>query len=481
MLLIFLLPLLGSGLLFALRPKSDRLRHAISLAFTLATTACVAMAVFGESGRWTVLRVMDGLELAFSLDGLGKVFACLSAFLWPLSTLYAFEYMRHEGEQNTFFGFYLLSFGCTMGIAMAANLFTLYICYELLTLATVPLVMHGKSPQSVAAGRKYLYYCIGGAALGFVTMAGTYFFAGTTEFAFGGVAGLAQAPMTTLCVLFVAGFFGFGAKAAVFPLHSWLPAASVAPTPVTALLHAVAVVKAGAFAVMRMCYYVFSAEQMRGSWAQTVCLAFAIFTIVFGSCMALRQQHLKRRLAYSTASNLNYVLFGALLLTSTGFAAAMLHMVYHALMKIVLFSCVGAIMVQTGRTNVRDLRGLARRMPVIMAAFAFCSIALVGIPPLIGFQSKWALAEAGIASGSVMGTIGVCALLISAVLTAFYLLSPVITAYALPTDDRLEQRSYDPGWRMLTPIAVVCAVILWLAFGNGWLIETLERVSIGLM
>ncbi|MDD3410141.1 MAG: proton-conducting transporter membrane subunit [Eubacteriales bacterium] len=479
-----LTPFLGGGLIFALRLQSRRARNILCFLFTLATSVLTAWCVLAEGdAAFTLLRLSDKLTVSFHMDGLGRVFSGMIAFLWPLATLYAFEYMSHEGEENGFFGFYLTSYGVTLGVATAANLLTMYVFFELLTLSTLFLVTHGMRSRSVAAGRQYVYYSLGGAALGFVALAGVLWYGGTTDFSYGGIAALAGAPMTVLCVLMVLGFFGFGVKSAVFPLHGWLPTASIAPTPVTALLHAVAVVKAGAFAVMRLLYYTLGADLMRGTWAQTVCVLAAALTIVYGSAMAVREQHMKRRLAYSTVSNLSYVLFGAALLTPAGLTGSLMHMVYHALMKITLFSCVGAVMVQTGKQYVPEYRGLARRMPFIMAVFAFCAIELVGIPPFVGFQSKWALAEAGLASGTWAGTVGVIALIVSAILTSIYMLVPSVTAWFPPKDGEaaLPVSSDDPGWEMKAPLAILCAVMLYLAFGSAPLGSLLANVAGGLM
>lgn len=484
LLVSMLLPLLGAAVLFLWRPKSIKMTHAVTFAATLAASVCVAWCVFTAGDHQVVLlRLSSMLSISFKLDGLGRVFASLVAFLWPLATLYAFEYMAHEGGENHFFGFYMLSYTVTLGIAFAEDLMTLYIFYELLTLATLFLVMHGMKANSVYAGRKYVYYSLGGAALAFLSLVTVIHFSGTSNFAAGGIAGLASAPMELLLPMFVLGFLGFGVKAAVFPFHGWLPTASVAPTPVTALLHAVAVVKAGAFAVIRMSYYCFGADLMRGTWAQGVCLAIAMLSILIGSGMAVREQHMKRRLAYSTMSNLSYVLFGAMLLTPEGLKGGLMHMVFHAMMKISLFSCVGAVMIKTGKSYVEDLRGMSRRMPFIIAVFSFCAVELVGIPPFVGFQSKWALATAAIQSGSWLGTAGAVVLLISAVLTAIYLLVPAASAYVLPLGPTagLEDRSYDPGWRMKLPLAILCVAMVAMVFASAPLVEFLGRVASGLI
>lgn len=476
------LPAVGAALLFLSRPKDRRVCHAITLLFTLAASVCTALCVFNPDAQAvTLLRLSWILTVSLKLDGLGRVFAGMVALLWPLATLYAFEYMEHEGGENHFFGFYLLSYTTTLGIAFAEDLMTLYVFYELLSLATLFLVMHGMKAKAVHAGRKYIYYMLGGAAMAFMAMVTVIHYTGAANFTYGGIGSLLGAPTNMLLIMFVLAFLGFGVKAAVFPFHAWLPTAGVAPTPVTALLHAVAVVKAGVFAVIRMSYYVFSPDLIRGTWAQTVCLVLAMVSILYGSTMAVRESHLKRRLAYSTMSNLSYVLLGAMLLTPAGLKGGLMHMVYHALMKITLFSCVGAVMVKTGRSYVQEIRGIGKRMPFIMGVFLFAGAALVGIPPLVGFQSKWTLAEAALDAGP-LGIAAVCVLLVSAILTALYVLVPAFSAFFLPLDETgLEERSYDPGWQMKAPLAILCVLMLILAFASQPLTTVLGQVAQGLL
>lgn len=462
LLIAVLLPIAGSALIFTLGRKGRRIRRWIAIVSTAATSVLVCLVLFLEPDRsYVLLEFTARMTLAFRLDGMGKVFAGLIAFLWPFAMLYAFEYMEHEPGENSFFGQYLLSYAMTLVIASAQNLFTLYFFFESLTLATVFLVAHGFSHRSVYAARKYLYYSLGAASLAFLSMISVLVYSDSTTFILGGIPALRQAPHTMMLLLFVLGFFGFGVKAAVFPLHGWLPTASVAPTPVTSLLHAVAVVNAGVFSVARLAYYVYGPELISGTWAQTLCLSMAAFTILFASARAVHEQHLKRRLAYSTISNLSYMLFGLMLLTPLGLKAGLMHMVFHSLVKITLFSCAGAIMVQTGRQYVQELRGLWRQMPVVTAVFAFCAVELVGIPPFIIFQSKWALVTAGFQSGHIVGVLGVVVLLISAGFTAAYLLKPAVTAFALPIERRAEEKR-DPGWQMLTLFFVMVAAMLSL-------------------
>ncbi|MBR6571209.1 MAG: proton-conducting membrane transporter [Clostridia bacterium] len=469
MLLISVLaPMLGAAGLFIWRPKNRRVCHVWTFVWTLLTSLCVLGCLLNtHTQSITLLKLTTNLTLSFKLDGLGRVFSGMVAVLWPLATLYAFEYMEHEGGDNHFFGFYMLSYSMTLAIAFAEDMMTMYVFYELLSLSTLFLVMHGMKAKNVHAGRKYMYYMLGGASMAFLSLIAVVHYSGGSNFFYGGIPALRLAPTALILPMFVLGFLGFGAKAAVFPLHSWLPTAGVAPTPVTALLHAVAVVKAGVFAVIRMSHYAFGADLIRGTWAQHVCLILAMVSIVYGSAMAVREPHMKRRLAYSTMSNLSYVLLGAMLLTPEGLKGGLMHMVYHAFMKIILFSCVGAIMVKTGRSYVQEVRGMGKKMPFTMGVLAFAAIALVGIPPFIGFQSKWALASAAIGSGTWLGVAAVAVLLVSAVLTAIYMLIPTIGAYAAPLDENgLSNNSYDPGWQMKLPLIILCVMMLILAFAS---------------
>ena len=477
LLVAFILPIVGSVLIFTLGRKGRRIRRWLSFLFTLATSVFVCLSLALQPERsYTLLTFTARMNITFALDGLGSVFSGLIAFLWPVATLYAFEYMEHETGEATFFGQYLLSYSMALFIASADNLFTLYFFFEALTLATVFLVAHGFSRRSMYAGRKYLYYSLGAASLGFLAMISVLAYSDTTTFVYGGIPQLAQAPHTMMLLLFVLGFFGFGVKAAVFPLHGWLPTASVAPTPVTSLLHAVAVVNAGVFSVARLAYYVYGPALISGTWAQTLCLSMAVFTILFASAKAIHEQHLKRRLAYSTISNLSYMLFGLLLLTPLGLRAGLMHMVFHSLIKLTLFSCAGAIMVRTGREYVQELRGLKRQMPIVMTVFTFCAVELVGIPPFIGFQSKWALVTAGFGSGHAVGVIGVVVLLISAAFTAAYLLKPAVTAFTLPMEGGSAENK-DPGWQMVVPFLILAAVMLALVFASKPLVDYISQIA----
>ena len=471
-----LAPLLGGLALPLLRFRSRRARAWYVEAVTLTTSVLAAFLCFDAApAAVELIRFTDNLALTLRVDDMSRVFIGLIAFLWPLATLYAFEYMAHENRENAFFSWYTLSYAATLGIALAGNLFSLYIFYESLTLATLPLVSHKRDPRSVRAGSHYLLYSLFGAALAFAGMMVLGHYGAGADFVLGG--GLnaeASAHLTLLRVCFVIAFIGFSVKSAMFPLYAWLPEASVAPTPVTALLHAVAVVNAGAYACLRLVYYSVGTELASGTWAQAVVLGLAAFTVVFGSVMAVREKHFKRRLAYSTVSNLSYILLGAALMTPAGMTGALTHLVSHGLMKITLFYCAGAILIKTGKEYVQELRGMGRVMPVTFAAMTVSGLALVGVPPLCGFLSKWNLLTAAAEHGTALGVIAIAALILSAILTAIYIMSVVISAYFLPlNDDALAGKNQDPSWLIKCPLIVLCCAVIALglhgAAFTGWL------------
>lgn len=439
---------IGVGLFWDLRKNGE---HQNSIGFRLFLEAVVvvnSLSIFGlirhYVGESVVLfRLYGNLAMQFHLDHLGVVFAALIALLWPFAMLYAFEYMEHEKRQTAFFAYYIMTYGVTAGIALSGNFATLYLFYEMLTLVTFPLVLYPLTREAVAAARKYLYYSIGGAAFAFIGMIFVLNFSvtGNSGFVAGGVIDpmIGEPYRNILLLVYVLAFFGFGVKAAVFPLHGWLPKASVAPTPVTALLHAVAVVKSGVFAIMRLTYFSFGIAFLRGTWAQYVVMAAAMITIIYGSTTAVREIHFKRRLAYSTIANLSYIIFGIAQMSPLGLAAALSHMVAHAFMKITAFFCAGAVMHRADKNYVYELDGIGRQMPVTFAAYTISGLGLMGIPMFAGFISKWNLATAGLENGKsmmascsslgVLSYLGVAVILYSALMTGIYMMTVVVRAY----------------------------------------------------
>lgn len=416
----------------------------------------------GRTPECVLARILPGVELAFRVDALGLLFALGASVLWIATSFYSIGYMRSLAEhaQTRYFACFALALSATMGVAFSANLFTLFLFYEALTLATYPLVAHKETPEARAGARKYVIYLLGAAkAFLLAAIVLTYNIAGTLEFRKGGIfpASALSAEPVFLSVVFALFLFGF-AKNAVMPLHSWLPAAMVAPTPVSALLHAVAVVKTGVFSTVRVFLFVFGPEAMRLLGVDNLALAVAAVTILVGSLLALGQNNLKARLAFSTVSQLSYIVMGAALLTPSGIVGGIAHVTNHAVSKITLFLCAGSIYVSTHKADVSQMSGLAKQMPWTMAAFTLATLSLVGIPPASGFVSKWYLAVGAVERGSVW-TLGV--LLVSSLLSAAYLVPIVHRAYFEDLPDAADHRVREVPW-MVVPLVVTAVVSVLL-------------------
>ena len=477
-----LLPILsGIGIpLIPFRKRKWMLIY-IETVVLLTSTLVGALLLGGKTETFYVVRFVNDLSISFKIDGMTMVFAGLVAILWPLATLYAFEYMTHEEHEKSFFLFYTITYGVTLGIAFASDMVSMYFFYELLTLVTVPLVMHSMKREAILAVRKYLYFSIGGAAFALMGMVFLMVYGESCEFVLGGVFStetLAQHGQLLLWI-YLFSFMGFGVKAAIFPTSGWLPQAGVAPTPVTALLHAVAVVNAGAFAIIRLTYYSFGTEFLRGSWAQNVCLILAMFTIVYGCSRAVKENHIKRRLAWSTVSNLSYILFGAAIMTPQGLVGALAHFVFHGFMKITSFLCAGAFMHQTGKKYVYEMDGMGKKMKIVFGTFAVSALGLMGVPGLAGFISKWNLVEAAVYAGNPVGYIGIACLLVSALLTAIYMLSVVRRAFLPAIDEKLAEHCEDPSWQMCLPLLTSAAAIILLGLLSTPLIDFFRAIAEG--
>ncbi len=378
----------------------------------------------GRVAEFVLLEIAEGIELSLRADAFGVFFAVIASGLWILTSFYSIGYMRghHEKKQTRYFASFAVSLSATIGIAFSGNLLTFIIFYEMLTLATYPLVVHSENREAIRAGRQYLAYAL---TAGLLLVAGAgwiYQMTGTLDFTPGGVLEEGMLSASGMRVLFFMLLIGVAVKGGIMPLHSWLPAAMVAPTPVSALLHAVAVVKSGVFGVVRMVGFVFGPEVMGAYGLSTILAVFAGITIVLASLIALRQNNLKRRLAYSTVAHLSYIALGAALLNADGFTGGILHISTHATMKITLFFCAGAIIVHLHRENVTDLDGAGRAMPWTFTAFAIGAMGLTGLPPINGFLSKWFLCMGSLDAGA-WAVLGV--LLLSGLLNAAYLF-PVV-------------------------------------------------------
>ncbi len=482
--LVILIPFIA-GILVPLIPFQKRWQKEVFLETAVVLNSILVwyLLLHHSTSTFLLAHFTGNLNISFRVDGVSMVFAGLVSALWPFATLYAFEYMTKESHENVFFLFYTLTYGVTLGIALAANLLTMYFFYELLTLVTVPLVMHTLTREAVLASRKYLYYSLGGAAFAFLGLIMVIVYGTTTDFILGGVLDLTKIGDKTnvLLLIYVMAFLGFGVKAAVCPFNSWLPQAGVAPTPVTALLHAVAVVKSGAFAIIRLTYFSFGTDFLKGTWAQDVVMVIVMFTIVYGCSRAVKETHIKRRLAYSTISNLSYILFGAVIMTPWGLAAALTHLAFHAVMKICSFFCAGAVMHQTDRHYVHELNGLGYKMPCVFSIFTISAFALMGVPGLAGFISKWNLAQAAVESENPLAWGGIACLLISALLTAIYMLTIVVRAFfpGKDFDYTTVEGAKDPNWQMLVPLFVFTLFIIFFGLNSQPIVDFFKNVACG--
>ena len=424
------LPLVGAVLVVALQ-RWPNLREAASLSTAGALFAVVFTLLpevqAGGRPEANVVEVMTGLWMAFEVEPLGMLFALVASGLWIVTTVYSIGYMRghHEVDQTRFYACFAVAISAAIGVAFAANLLTLFIFYEVLTLSTYPLVTHHRTEAAKRGGRLYLGILLS-TSVAFLLFAiiWTWHLAGTLDFRPGGIlAGTADEG--TLVVLLALFAFGTG-KAALMPFHRWLPAAMVAPTPVSALLHAVAVVKVGVFTVMKIIVYVFGLELLTDTGLSTWLMYVAAFTIVAASLVALTKDNLKARLAYSTVSQLAYIVLGAALATSAGVLGGSMHIAMHAFGKITLFFCAGAIYVAAHKTEISDMDGIGRTMPITMTAFLIGSLSVIGLPPFGGAWSKWFLALGALEAEKA---IFVAVLMISSLLNVAYLMPIVARAF----------------------------------------------------
>lgn len=408
-------------------------------------------------------ELLPGLEVVLWADPLAFLFTSLSAFLWLLTTIYAIGYLEGSPNRSRFFGFFSLCVTASIGVALSGNLFTLLIFFELLTLATYPLVVHRGTPEVIRAGRLYLGYTLGG---GIVLLIGTVWLqamAGTTDFTPGGIfqaMGEERPGSLALTALFWTLIVGVGVKAALIPLHGWLPIAMVAPAPVSALLHAVAVVKAGAFGIIRIVHDVFGASLAMDLGVSVILAGWAGLTILFGSLVALGQNEIKKRLAYSTVSQLSYITLGVALLGPVAVVGGMVHLVHQGLMKITMFFCAGNLAETLGIHKVSEVDGVGRTMPWTMGAFTIAALGMIGLPPMAGFISKWYLATGGLEVGH--GWV-LAVLIASSVLNAGYFLPLVYRAWfrSPPDSDGGPARESATGlWMLLPPILTGAATLM---------------------
>lgn len=466
--LILISSLVPGVLILLLREEQFAVRTFLNLFGAVAKVALVGW-VFtgylrGEEYNF-IFSLAPDLTFALRLDALGLFFAALSSLLWLITTLYAIGYLQGGLHRNRFFAFFSLCVTASTGIALSGNVITFFIFYEFLTLSTYPLVVHKGTDEAVSAGRTYLWYTIGGGTILFLGVVGLYSVAGPIYFGQTEIiASLISEYPAQLTILFFLILAGLGVKAAIFPLHGWLPISMVAPAPVSALLHAVAVVKAGAFGIVRLVYDVYGVEIAEEMNFLSVLAGFAAFTIIYGSVRALYQDDFKKRLAYSTVSQISYIALGVAIpgaLTSTG---AIVHLVHQGIMKITMFFAAGNVAETYGYKKISQLNGIGRRMPLTMAAFTIAVFGMIGLPPVAGFISKWYLGLGAVEAGSYWV---ILVLLVSSALNAAYFLPIVYRAWFCEPDEALvaRLRSGRLETQALLLIPVVVTGLLSLAAG----------------
>jgi multicomponent Na+:H+ antiporter subunit D len=480
---ILAVPFAGAFLIMLAGRVHENLREAVTLvtAVTLAVLvwSLIPDLLAGERPYLLAFSLLSGLDIKFEIEPLGMMFAALASGLWIVNSIYSIGYMRGNKEKNQtrFYACFALSLSATMGIAFAGNLLTLFLFYEILTLSTYPLVSHKGDAKTVASARVYLGILLTTSiGLFLPAIIWTYHVAGTLDFVAGGIlADQISGPGVGLLLgLFV---FGIG-KAAVMPVHRWLPAAMVAPTPVSALLHAVAVVKAGLFSITKIIFYIFGVDFLFATPESGWLLYAAAFTIITASVVALRQQNIKRLLAYSTIAQLSYVIMAAAILKPLAEIGAAIHMVAHAFGKITLFFAAGAIYVASKKTELYQLQGIGRRMPWTMAAFTIGALSMIGVPPTAGFVSKWFILGGAFEAENY---VAIATIVISTVLNAAYFLPIIFTAWFGTENQELKANDHGEA-PVLMVVALTVTATLTIAFFlfNGPVIELERQVVIGL-
>ena len=466
-----LFPAIAGIIVSVFRPREKVRNTCYTVIVLLADVLCILALRSGE--HITFLTLSENLHMAFAPDRLGTVFLAAVMILYTAVCFYSFEYMKMEERVEMFFTFYFLSFTALIAVCLASNLLTLYFCFEMLTLLSMPMVLHELTKDAVSAGLKYLFYSIAGALMGLLAVFFVYYFtSGNAEFVKGGFLDPAKIAGRENLMLIgtMIGISGFGTKAGLYPMHGWLPTAHpIAPAPASSLLSGI-IAKAGVIAVIRLVYYSVGTDLIRGTWVQYAWMTLAMLTIFMGSMMAYREHNLKKRLAYSTVSKISYILLSLSFLSEEGMQGALLHVLSHASSKGCLFLCARVLIYKLGKRRVEELKGVGKLMPVTMLCFTVASLSLVGIPPMGGFLSKWVIAQASLHNGlGLYAVLPPVILLISALLTAGYLLTVVVDAFFPGGGFETEEKagSAEPSPLMTVPMICLCVVALAVGIFGG--------------
>jgi len=484
-LLAVLVTVVGALLILFTGERSRNLREFWTIAASILKFAIViSMVPFVLKGRileYTIITLTEGVSFQLRVDQFGLFFGVLASALWIATSVYSIGYVRglNEHAQTRYFFNFAVCLSATMGIAFAGNLLTLFMFYEVLTVATYPLVAHKETEDAIMGGRKYLAYTLTAGVVILFAIIFTYTLTGTLDFKPGGFLS-GHGSSATLILLFALLILGFGVKAALMPMHEWLPTAMIAPTPVSALLHAVAVVKAGVFGCLRIILYVFGPELLHGLDLWLIVAYFASFTVLVSGMYALAQDNLKRRLAFSTINNLAIIVMGASLLTPSAITGSIFHMGSHGFMKITLFFVAGAIYVKTHKENISELDGLGRQMPLTMGAFAIGAMGIAGTPPICGFISKWYLAMGSLEAKEVFFLL---VLLISALMDVAYFFPIIFNSFFKSPKEDINPHFDEAPMKMVVPLVITAIVSLILgifpnAFFNFFNIASLAAAKI---
>lgn len=478
--IIILLPALLGLICAFFKSGGSKKQTAFMLAVQAAVTALiVAAACQGGTITTKGIHLTETITFSLMMDPLSKFFCILTAACWLLTILYAYIYMKHEGKEPRFYAFLFLTESMVLGSALAADCMTLYLFYELTTLLSFPLVLHAQNFKALLGASKYLYYSVAGAFLVLFGM-GILSTAAPLSFQSGGYLSAGEMTPTLMLAVFLM-VMGFSSKAGLFPLHNWLPSAHpVAPAPAHALLSGI-IAKVGAIGVIRTVFCIVGAESLRGSWLQTTFIVLALVTIFMGSFMGCTENGLKKRLAYSSISQISYVLLGVFMLTPLGVVGALLQLFFHAVAKIGVFQSAGAIIYLTETETIDGFPGLGKKLPTTLICFTLLSLSLVGIPPFGGFHSKWYLALSALeALPGALGYLVPAVLLASALFTAYYLFAPIVQAFFPGKDFPKVERVHEPPAMMLSLVMFSAAVLLIGLFPNG-IISALGAVAGALM
>lgn len=486
LLVAILLPAVGSLMVVFMPWLNETREDRCGFVGTIMVMECIVVLLIALDAERTLVlfEMTKQLPIALRSDGTSRIFSAVMALMWTVSGFYSFSYMKHEQNEKTYYAFYLMTLASLMALTLSGTMVTMYLFFEMMTFISMPMVLHNRTKEAVAAGIKYLIYSVAGATMGLLgifmltpNIASPYFVEGGSL-----MTQTLTIPHTAFQIILLVTLIGFGTKAGMFPMHGWLPTAHpVAPSPASAVLSGV-ITKAGVLCIFRMIFYVIGPEYLKDTWVQWTLLGCATITVFMGSMLALREKSLKKRLAYSSVSQVSYVLCGVFLLDAMALDGALLQMVFHALTKDALFLCAGAVILQTGITRVDEMHNLGKSMPWTMWMFTICAISLVGIPPLGGFIAKWYIAEGALVSGTnVFSWLVPIVLLISAMLTAAYLLPPSVSAFfggmAHGEVDSALKVKADPSKMMLVPIFILTLAIFILGVFPGFMINLFDQLG----